>query len=46
MNLIENLSKDFVDNLRNMHNLKVPKISVTDSDAVGAKVNGIYCELI
>lgn len=46
MDLIENLSKDFVDDLRNMLNLKVPKISVTDSDAAGAKDNGIYCKLI
>jgi len=46
MDLIENLSKDFVDDLRNMLNLKVPKISMTDSNAVEAKDNGIYCEFI
>jgi len=46
MDLIENLSKDFVDDLRNMLNLKVPKISKTDSNAAGANDNGIHCELI
>jgi len=43
MDLIENLSKDFVDDLRNMLDLKKPKISVTDSNDSGAKNNGIYC---
>ncbi|XP_016657265.1 NF-kappa-B-repressing factor isoform X2 [Acyrthosiphon pisum] len=39
MDLIENLSKDFVDDLRNKLNCKVPKISMTDSNAAGAKDN-------
>jgi len=46
MDLIENLSKDFIDDLRNMLNLKVPKISIIDSNAAGAKDNGIHCEFI
>jgi len=45
MDLIENLSKDFVGNLRRILNLPARKIRVT-SNTDSANDNGIYCKFI
>ena len=46
MDLIKNLSKDFVDVLRKKLDIKVQKINVTDLNAAESKDCGIYCEFI
>jgi len=44
MDLIDNLSKDFVGNLRRILNFKPRKVMVTDTDR--AEGNGIFCKFI
>jgi len=44
MDLIENLSKDFVNTMREKLYGWVQRSHITDSNTAEAKDNGIYCE--